>query len=396
MSIVINGGGMTGAILALMLSKLTKGDLEISLIERHSPYCYDTKLSSNTYPPHVIALSRGAYFELIRINMAPILSSCSTIIKQVEVSEYHRLNKIFIDAQDYQLSELGYVIELNIFRKKLFDFLYNKSTVTIYCPATLKKIKREKKNNIIVLNNDHQIVSKLMVAADGADSTLAANCGMQWFKWNYQQIAVVSKITTEIPHFGRAFEKFTEYGPLAILPMANDFSFLIWCISDKQQKEVSTWNRDKFSQELQNVFGWKLGKILNIGKRYFYDLWLTRANSHISHRLALVGNAAQNLHPIAGQGFNLGLRDIVVLSKIVTQALYQNLDIGDYSVLNRYQKNRYLDQCRTIKITDGLVRLFSNHYLPLIIARNMGLFFVNYSTFLKRLLVSAILNWKTD
>ncbi|WHL24856.1 MAG: FAD-dependent monooxygenase [Candidatus Blochmannia vicinus] len=235
-----------------------------------------------------------------------------------------------------------------------------------------------------------------MVAADGAYSTLATNCGMKWFRYNYQQIAVVSRITTEIPHFGRAFEKFTEHGPLAVLPMSNNFSFLIWCISNKQQQEVSKWDKKKFSQELQNIFGWKLGKILNIETRYFYDLWLTRAQSHISHRLALVGNAAQNLHPIAGQGFNLGLRDIVVLSKIITQALYQNIDIGDYSVLNKYQKHRYLDQYRTIKITDGLVRLFSNHYLPLIVARNVGLFFFSYSTFLQRLLVNTILNWKTD
>ncbi|URJ32936.1 hypothetical protein M9408_02895 [Candidatus Blochmannia vicinus] len=146
MSIIIHGGGMTGAILALMLFKLTKGDLEISLIEQHSPYCYDTQLSLNIYPPHVIALSRGAYYELIRINnIASILSSCATVIKQVEISEYHRLHEVFINAQDHQLSELGYVIELNIFRKKLFNFLKNKSNVTIYCPATLRKIKREKK-----------------------------------------------------------------------------------------------------------------------------------------------------------------------------------------------------------------------------------------------------------
>lgn len=396
MSIIIHGGGMTGTILAFMLFKLTKGDLEISLIEQHSPYLYDTQLSSNICPPHVIALSRGAYYELMRTNIASILSSCATVIKQVEISEYNRLHEVSINAQNHQLSELGYVIESNIFRKKLFDFLRNKSSVTIYCPATLRKIEREKKKNIVTLDNGHQIVSKLIVAADGAYSTLATNCGIKWFRYNYQQIAVVSKITTEVPHFGRAFEKFTEHGPLAMLPMSNNFSFLIWCISNKQQQEVSTWNKKKFSQELQNIFGWKLGKILNIETRYFYDLWLTRAQSHISHRLALVGNAAQNLHPIAGQGFNLGLRDIVVLSKIITQALYQNIDIGDYSVLNTYQKHRYLDQYRTIKITDGLVRLFSNHYLPLIIARNVGLFFISYSSFLQHLLVNTILNWKTD
>lgn len=400
-SIIINGAGVTGAILALVLSKLTKGNLKISLIERNMPKFFNLKkiLSCHTslVPPRIIALSRGSYCQLIQmINTETFWSCCSGVIKNIEISEWHNLNKILINAKDYQLSELGYIIELNALRKKLFALLYLEPAVTIHCPATIMKIKRKKDHNIVLLDNGLQISAKLMVAADGAYSSLATNCGMQWLQRNYQQVAVVTIIFTEIPHNGIAFEKFIQFGSLALLPISGQFSFLIWCVSLKQKKEMINWNSNKFSRELQNVFGWTLGKILSVGNRYFYDLWLIQAKSHISHRLALVGNAAQNLHPIAGQGFNLSLRDIIVLSKIIVCAFYNNEDIGDYSILRTYQENRYVDQRMMINVTDGLVRLFNNNYLPLIIARNLGLCFLSYSACLRHILIRAALYWNTD
>lgn len=399
MSIIINGAGVTGAILALMLSKFTKGDLKISLIDRNLPeYSLSDSLLkiSSFLPPRIIALSRGAYSELIQIDTNTFLSSCSGVIKKIEISEYGSISKVCIDAKDYQLSELGYIFELNFLRKKLFDLLYKEPSITVYCPATIIKVKRKEANNIVILNNECQISARLMIAADGACSALATSCGMQWFHRNYQQIAVVARITTEIPHYGQAFEKFMTFGSLALLPISGQYSFLIWCISNRKKEEIITWNTKKFSQELQIIFGWKLGKILKVERRYFYDLWLIKSKNHVLHRLALVGNAAQTLHPIAGQGFNLGLRDIMVLSKIIVRAFYNNIDIGNYSVLQTYQKNRYEDQRNIINITDGLVRLFNNNYLPLVITRNLGLFFLNYSMWLKRFLIHAALYWKTD
>lgn len=400
MSIIINGAGVSGVILALVLSKLTKGELKISLIEHSLPECYESnsvlKISSSM-PSRIIALSKGGYSELTQLDVNAFLSSCSGSIKKIEISgEWGFLNKILIDAKDYQLSELGYVVELNTLRKRLLDILYAEPSVTIHCPATIKKIKRNDTNNQIILNNGNKISAKLMIAADGAYSTLATSCGMQWFQRNYQQVAVVTKIITEIPHYGVAFEKFTAFGSLALLPIFNRFSFLIWCVSNIKKEEMINWDADKFSQKLQHVFGWALGKILNVEHRYFYDLWLIQAKSHILHRLALVGNAAQNLHPIAGQGFNLGLRDIMILSKIIVRAFYNNIDIGDYSILNSYQENRRIDQYTIISITDGLVRLFNNNYFSLIFARNLGLFFLNYSICLQRLLINSALYWKTD
>lgn len=399
MSIIINGAGITGTILALVLSRLTKGDLKISLIKQGAPKYYDSNLTlkmSSLFPPHIVALSQGGYSELMQIDVNALLSSCSGVIKRIEISTWDTLNKVFINAEDYQLSELGYVIELNILKKKLFNLLDTESAVTIHYPATIKKIRRMETNNIVVLDNGCQISAKLMIAADGACSDLATNCGMQWLRKNYQQIAVVAKIITEIPHYGQAFEKFTAFGSLALLPISNQFSFLIWCVSNKKKKEIINWSTNKFSQELQNIFGWTLGKILNVEHRYFYDLWLIQAKSHILHRLAVVGNAAQNLHPIAGQGFNLGLRDIIVLAKIIVNAFYNNRDIGAYSVLHAYQIHRCVDQCAIVNITDGLVRLFNNKDLPLVIARNLGLFFLNYSICLRRLLVNTALYWHTD
>lgn len=394
MSIVINGGGIIGTILALMLAKLTKGSLEISLIEQYSPYFFD--VPSYTKRPKMIVLSRGAYAELVQMDIDSILSTFSTVVTQLEISEHDRLNTILIKSQDYQLSELGYVIDLHVIRKQLFNLLCKQSIVTVYCPATIQHIKREQFCNIITLNNGKKITAKLMVAANGLSSVLSTNFGIQWYRWNYRQIAITTEISTEIPHCGKAFEQFTEFGSLALLPMTNNVSFLVWCVSDAKRTEIIAWDKNKFSQELQNIFGWKLGKILGVKTRYFYDIWLIYAKHHIAHRLALVGNAAQSLHPIAGQGFNLGMRDVVTLVKIIFQALSDHIDIGEYSVLSLYQNRRKLDQYRTIAITDGLVRVFGNKYLPLIIIRNLGLLWMSRSAFLKNLLVNSMLFWKTS
>lgn len=398
MSIIINGAGIVGTILALILAKLTKGDLQIYLIDKVSPTLHNShslfkKFSTS---PHVIALSRGGYSELLKINMHAFISSCSGIIKKIEISDQDHINKVCIDAQDYQLLELGYVIELDILRKKLFDILYTEPSITICCPATIKKIICNTKNNTVILDNGLQISAKLMVAADGAYSSLATSCGMEWFHKNYRQIAIVTKITTEFPHYGQAFEKFTCSGSLALLPISTCISFVIWCISDIKKEEIISWSANKFSQKLQHIFGWTLGKIINIEQRHLYNLQLIHAKSHILHRLVLVGNAAQNLHPIAGQGFNLGLRDVIILSKIIAQAFYANMDIGDHSILNIYQRKRYIDQCITINITDGLVNLFSNKNSSLMFIRNLGLCFLSYSRCLKRLLIYSALHWKTD
>lgn len=394
MSVVINGGGIIGLFLAGVLSKLTRGNLEIFIVEQNFSQFFDTSIINKV--PNIIALSLGAYSELMKINLDTILPIYSTIINKIEISECTRFSEILIHSKDYQLPGLGYVVDISVIKQKLFHILSNQSMIHIFCPATIKKIYRKKSHNIIILSNGKKISSRLIIAADGSSSRLATYCGIKWSRCNYQQTAVVTKIVTEIPHFGTAFEIFTENGPLALLPMSNNLSCVIWCIASKKCKIVSKWNNIQFILELQKIFGWKLGQILNVQPRFFYDLWLIYAKNHVVHRIALVGNAAQTLHPVAGQGFNLGMRDAIILAKIIYRSLFNDNDIGDYSMLELYQKNRRLDQAKVITVTDGLINIFSNHCIPLVICRSLSLLCISNSFFLKKILLDMILSWDVD
>lgn len=155
----------------------------------------------------------------------------------------------------------------------------------------------------------------MLVAADGTHSALATTCGVDWQQEPYEQLAVIANVATSVAHEGRAFERFTQYGPLAMLPMSGGRCSLVWCHPLERGDEVMAWSDETFCRELQSAFGWRLGQITHAGKRSAYPLALTRAAKPITHRTVLVGNAAQTLHPIAGQGFNLGMRDVMSLAE---------------------------------------------------------------------------------
>jgi 2-octaprenyl-6-methoxyphenol hydroxylase len=225
----------------------------------------------------------------------------------------------------------------------------------------------------VLLDNGQRISGKLLVAADGSRSALAQACNVQWQQSDYPQFATIANVTTAEHPQGRAFERFTRYGPLALLPMSQGRSSLVWCHAREDREQVDGWDDERFISELQQAFGWRLGRILRAGKRHSYPLSLLTANQHVSHRLALVGNAAQTLHPIAGQGFNLGLRDVMSLAETLAEAQQAGEDPGGYALLGRYQQRRQQDQQATIGVTDGLIRLFANRYGPLVVGRNLGL-----------------------
>ncbi|MGP1959524.1 MAG: FAD-dependent monooxygenase, partial [Arsenophonus sp. NC-TX2-MAG3] len=192
-------------------------------------------------------------------------------------------------------------------------------------------------------------------------------------------------LTSEAPH-GRAFERFTQYGPLAMLPISKGRSSLIWCHPLESQQSIMQWSDDQFMRELQKWFGWRLGEIKAISERYCFPLLLSEAKKVISHRLVLVGNAAQTLHPIAGQGFNLGMRDVMILANIINETVNHGGDIGVYSVLMQYQMQRRDDRQKIIKLTDNLVHLFSNDHLIFAIARNVGLMAIETLSFMRNIL----------
>lgn len=391
MSITIVGGGMVGATLALALSHLSRGAMQIDLIEARPPEIRNHP----GFDARTIALAQGTCRELAAIGIWPALSSCVTAINRVDVSDKGHVGKVQIKAGDYQLSALGYVVELHTIVKQLFDLLRKAPGVRLHCPATLTGIKREQAFTLITLDNCLEINARLVIAADGSRSRLATQCGILWQERDYQQIAVIANISTALPHGGAAFERFTPEGAMALLPISGERCSLIWCLPAARQHDIAKWDERRFCQELQQAFGWRLGHISAAGGRYYYPLRLRMALRHITHRLALVGDAAQTLHPIAGQGFNLGLRDVITLAETLSQAAVLGEDIGDYALLSRYQRRRQLDQAATVLITDGLIQLFANRYLPLVVGRNLGMLAMAYIPSLRHALARKTLGWVT-
>lgn len=231
------------------------------------------------------------------------------------------------------------------------------------------------------------------MAADGSRSALATQCGVEWQQQPYGQVAVIANVSTAAEHNGRAFERFTQHGPLAMLPMSDGRCSLVWCHPQEKAEDVKAWSDERFCSELQKAFGWRLGRITHAGKRAVYPLSLTTASQSVSHRVALVGNAAQTLHPIAGQGFNLGLRDVMSLAEALSQAWSEQKDCGAYPVLSHYQKRRQADKEATIGVTDGLVHLFANRWAPLVAGRNLGLMAMELFIPARDVLAQRTLGW---
>jgi 2-octaprenyl-6-methoxyphenol hydroxylase len=365
MSVIIVGGGMTGATLALAISHLSAGKLPVHLVEAVAP-------DSQAHPgfdARAIALAAGTCQQLARVGIWQALRECATAIRTVHVSDRGHAGFVTLDADDYSLPALGHVVELHDVGQRLFALLRKAPGVTLHCPARVDSFTRSQDSVDVVLDNGVTLSGKLLVAADGSRSALGEQCGIAWQQQPYEQLAVIANVTTAVPHDGRAFERFTEHGPLAMLPMSDGRCSLVWCHPLENRDEVLSWSDARFCQELQQAFGWRLGRITHSGSRNAYPLSLTTANRAISHRMALVGNAAQTLHPIAGQGFNLGLRDVISLAEMLAQAK----DPGEYALLSHYQQRRADDKSATVGVTDGLVHLFANRWAPLVAGRNVGL-----------------------
>ncbi|AKM46885.1 2-octaprenyl-6-methoxyphenyl hydroxylase [Edwardsiella anguillarum] len=369
MSIIIAGGGMAGATLALALSALSGGRCAVTLVEAVAP-------GADAHPgfdARAIALAHGTCQQLAQIGVWPALASCATAIRQVQISDRGHGGALWLDADAYDLPALGQVIPLHQAGTRLFRLLASAPGVTLLCPATLARVERRVDGVTAWLADGRCLQGRLLVAADGASSPLAQMCGMGWHSEAYEQTALIATLATREVHRGRAFERFTPDGPLALLPMAEGRSTLVWCLPPAQAAQAMLWDDASFLHHLQQAFGWRLGRLTHCGRRDSYPLSLRRAHGHIGYRLALVGNAAQTLHPIAGQGFNLGLRDVMTLAETLSDALRRGEDPGAYRTLARYQGRRQPDCAATVALTDCLVRLFANRLPPLAVGRNLGL-----------------------
>ncbi|MFK5915451.1 MAG: 2-octaprenyl-6-methoxyphenyl hydroxylase [Woeseiaceae bacterium] len=392
--LIIIGGGLVGASLACALAD---SDLRIAIIES-----YPFKTDNTEYQPAFDARSVALSFTSKQIfDGIGIWHSINQLgiakIKNIHVSDRGHAGVTRLKASDEGVDALGYVVETRVIGKALFEYLKTKSNVSLIAPAKLKNFEVDETYTTasIELTDDDLLVenktltSKLIVAADGDNSIVRRLSGVRIKQRNYEQCAIIANVAMDRPHNNQAYERFTDSGPLAMLPMAatedaaNRYS-LVWTVEASEQKEMMAWDDETFLLKLKARFGERAGQFISVSPRHTYPLTLMRAQEHVQSRLAIIGNAAHTLHPVAGQGFNLGLRDVAALSQVVVDALKENKDIGELTVLNEYAAWRRRDHIQTAMATDGLVRLFSNNFLPLAGLRNLGLLVVDLVPPLKK------------
>ncbi|WGW00759.1 2-octaprenyl-6-methoxyphenyl hydroxylase [Vibrio sp. YMD68] len=374
--VVIAGGAMAGATLALALSELSKQTLSIAVVES-----YQTDHHAHPgFDSRSIALSSGTVDILKSYNLWDGIKPVATAIRHIHVSDRTHLGMTDIHQADVGVEALGYVVELADIGQIYQSKMLTRSDIDFLCPDSVSQVKQEADYVKLTLSSGSEIKAKLLVAADGAMSTCCQQVGLDLDEHDYQQSAVIANVVSREDHSGRAFERFTQHGPLALLPMSNHRLSLVWCLSPERAEEVLSLNDESFLEQLQNEFGWRLGPFTKVGERASYPLVLRHRQRNVTHRIAAVGNAAQTLHPIAGQGFNLGIRDV---ASLVEEIMLSPSDPGCYGVLNAYMKRRQIDRDTTISMTSGLVHTFSNDLLPMRIGRNLALMAMDNLSMLK-------------
>ncbi|MEH8028141.1 2-octaprenyl-6-methoxyphenyl hydroxylase [Gallibacterium anatis] len=368
--LIIGGGAMNGLTLALALSHFSSQRLKIAVVEKR----LQQEQQGVGFDTRCVALSDGTCRKLAQIPFSEHYSLWDKMqafaepIKQVHISEQHHLGIVEINAQELHLSQVGAVVPLSEMGLMFSQALKARPNIDFICPDSIVELQTSKQQISVLLQSGQQLSAKLLVAADGSDSKIAelAKIATETVH-NYQQTAIIANVRISSSHNGRAFERFTTQGPIALLPLADKMMSLVFCT--KAPEQLLNMNDEQFISHLQQQFGWRLGAFQAVSRRYAYPLMLKRATSFVGDRIALVGNAAQTLHPVAGQGFNLGIRDVFALAKIVAEAD----EIGSAAMLQQYQQQRLADQQHIIGLTDNLVQIFSNSLLPLQILRNLGL-----------------------
>ncbi|EGR0623316.1 2-octaprenyl-6-methoxyphenyl hydroxylase [Vibrio parahaemolyticus] len=364
--VVIAGGAMAGATLALAIEHLSQGALRVAVVE---PF----KAQSDQHPgfdSRSIALSYGTVNLLRHLELWSAIEPFSTPIEHIHVSDRSHAGMTDITKHDVGVEALGYVVELADVGRVYQELLTHSTAIDLYCPDSAKHITRTQENVTIELASGELLNAKLLVAADGAVSQCCHQIGLELSEHDFDQVAVIANIVTQEPHQGRAFERFTENGPVALLPMSDNRMSLVWCLRPDEAQIVMELSESEFLERLQQDFGWRLGAMQKVGLRASYPLLLRHRKQNISHRFAIVGNAAQTLHPIAGQGFNLGIRDVVTLAE---ELVKQGEDVGRYQGLIRFSQRREADRNETIWLTSSLVHVFSNDLLAMRIGRNTAL-----------------------
>lgn len=374
--VIIIGAGMVGASAALCFAQTEKSVLLIDAFELSSP----KGIYTPSYDARSTALSWGSKDIFEQMGIWDQLKQHVQAINTVHVSQKGRFGTTRMDASELQHDALGYVIPNQWLGQCLLSAI-KLDNITLCSPAKVVNIKSDQHGKSLTLKDQDVtclVNTPLLVVADGNNSETSKLLGIEHSVEPYQQHALIANITTELPNNGVAYERFTKQGPLALLPLSDKVSALVWTHDNQDIEHTMSLSDEAFCHKLQSQFGDRLGSIIKVGKRDTYPLKLVRAQEQFRPGVVLLGNAAHSLHPVAGQGFNLALRGVASLISCLQENQQQ-------AALNAFYTQQKLDQDRTIHMSDQLVKVFGHDSALLAIARDFGLIGLNNISIFKTL-----------
>jgi 2-octaprenyl-6-methoxyphenol hydroxylase len=380
--VAIVGGGMVGASFALALRAT---QLRVLLIESVSP----DSASQPSFDERTTALGNGSKQIFETLGVWNAMSAEAAPIRSIHVSDAGRFGVARLEAQEQGVHAFGYVVPNRVIGRALWQALRDVPHITLAVPAQVKAATLRDDRVFLDIVRDgvtERVSTAIAVAADGAGSVLRASAGIEASVEDYDQVAIVVNAATERPNTGEAFERFTTSGPLAVLPVTGGGYTVVWAVKPDRAAELVALDEAAFAAELLTAFGWRAGRWTRIGRRHTYPLALSRAEETVAGRVVLIGNAAQALHPVAGQGFNLGLRDAATLAEMLATAgaAAPAPDFAD--LLGRFESWRAEDRQGVTRFTDGLVKLFGSDTPGVGLVRNFGLLLFDLSPSAKRAL----------
>lgn len=365
-NIAIIGGGLVGASLALALQQgARERGWHIALIEPFAP----GDEFQPSYDARASALAYGSQQIYQRLGIWDQVALRAQAIEHIHVSEQGRFAAAELHASEQNVSALGQVVENAWLGHCLWNAL-DGDIIDWHCPAKVTAMQAQQGGYRLQLDSGKTLSCELAILADGGRSGLRQQLGIHCSERSYDQTAIITTVTPARQHDGWAFERFTPDGPMALLPMTENRFVLIWTRPPAEAERLAALPERDFLGELQDCFGYRMGRFVQVGQRHLYPLALVQSSEQVRRNLVVLGNAAHSLHPIAGQGYNLSLRDAMALADGL---LSSNRPLGDLATLQAYVASQQQDQDLTIGFSDQVTRLFSNRTAGLSQARRLGL-----------------------
>ncbi|MGX5915097.1 2-octaprenyl-6-methoxyphenyl hydroxylase [Aliidiomarina sp. Khilg15.8] len=383
--IAIVGGGVVGALAALMLSR-RQPHARIAVVDAAPAGSTDPRTLALAYKTQQLFAHEGLWQGDLKQQAAPI--------HHIHVSDRGGAGSAAMHDDRLGVDALGYVVGAAPIQSSLREACEAQHNLEWLAQTRVLEMVQQAQSTRLQLDNDTSLEARLVVAADGAQSVIREQLGIQLETTDYEQVAMIANLEMDRAHAGWAFERFTEHGPIALLPRSGRRMALVWCLPPEQAEATRALQDADFVRSVQQAFGFRAGRMLKVEDRASFPLHLLLAERCIHHRTVILGNACHTLHPIAGQGYNLGVRDVESLVAHLTDGSSE--DPGSHRRLLAYERDRQHDYQRITGLTDGMVRLFSNQYPPLVAGRNLGLLALRSCPLLTGPLARTAMGYRTD